>query len=78
VCARILGLAVCFANASVFFYGEGTLEAVNMISFVYSLLQFLMLAELMRKNKHLIPHPNCDRFDFTMDQVCASREFCSF
>jgi hypothetical protein len=51
---------------------------VNVIGFVYSLLQFFMLAELMRKKKHLIPHPIRDRFDFIMDQVCALRELCSF
>ncbi|KAK3155953.1 hypothetical protein QOZ80_2AG0100890 [Eleusine coracana subsp. coracana] len=46
-------------------------EAVNVIGFVYSLLQFGALADLMRKNKHLIPHPKRDLFDFTMDQVLA-------
>ncbi|XP_062224142.1 CASP-like protein 4A1 isoform X2 [Phragmites australis] len=43
-------------------------EAVNVIGFVYSVFQFVALAELMRKNKHLIPHPKRDIFDFTMDQ----------
>lgn len=53
-------------------------EAVNVIGFVYSLLQFAVLAELIWKNKHLIPHPKRDLFDFTVDQVCASRELFSF
>ena len=43
-----------------------------MIGFVYSVFQFAALVGLMRKNKHLIPHPKRDLFDFTMDQVCAS------
>ena len=47
-------------------------EAVNVIGFVYSVFQFAALVWLMRKNKHLIPHPKRDLFDFTMDQVCAS------
>uniref|UniRef100_A0A0A9FJS6 CASP-like protein n=1 Tax=Arundo donax TaxID=35708 RepID=A0A0A9FJS6_ARUDO len=46
-------------------------EAVNVIGFVYSVFQFVALAELMRKNKHLIPYPRRDLFDFTMDQVLA-------
>ncbi|GJN18931.1 hypothetical protein PR202_gb06143 [Eleusine coracana subsp. coracana] len=46
-------------------------EAMNVIGFVYSLLQFGALADLMRKNKHLIPHPKRDLFDFAMDQVLA-------
>jgi hypothetical protein len=28
----------------------------------------------MRKKKHLVPHPIRDRFDFVMDQVCASSQ----
>jgi hypothetical protein len=51
---------------------------VNVIGFIYSVLQFFMLAELMRKNRHLIPHPKRGIFDFFMDQVCASRELRSF
>ncbi|XP_062218136.1 CASP-like protein 4A1 [Phragmites australis] len=46
-------------------------EAVNVIGFLYSVFQFVALAVLMRKNKHLIPHPRRDLFDFTMDQVLA-------
>uniref|UniRef100_A0A0A9F4Y8 CASP-like protein n=1 Tax=Arundo donax TaxID=35708 RepID=A0A0A9F4Y8_ARUDO len=46
-------------------------EAVNVIGFVYSVFQFVALAELMRKNMHLIPHPRRDLFDFAMDQVLA-------
>jgi hypothetical protein len=45
-------------------------EAVNVIGFLYSVFQFVALAELMRTKKHLIPHPKRDLFDFTMDQVC--------
>lgn len=45
-------------------------EAVNVIGFIYSVFQFVVLAELMRRNKHLIAHPKRDLFDFTMDQVC--------
>ena len=41
-----------------------------MIGFIYSVFQFVALVELMRRNKHLIPHPKRDLFDFTMDQVC--------
>jgi len=44
--------------------------AVNVIGFLYSVFQFVALVELMRRNKHLIPHPKRDLFDFTMDQVC--------
>ncbi|KAL6888542.1 hypothetical protein ACP4OV_009568 [Aristida adscensionis] len=39
-------------------------EAVNVIGFVYSVLQFIALAG----NKHLIPHRKRDLFDFAMDQ----------
>jgi hypothetical protein len=44
---------------------------VNVIGFVYSVFQFAVLVGLMRKNKHLVPHPKRDLFDFTMDQVLA-------
>jgi hypothetical protein len=46
-------------------------EAVNVVGFLYSVFQFVALAELMRRNTHLIPHPKRGLFDFTMDQVCA-------
>ncbi|KAJ1277791.1 hypothetical protein BS78_04G030000 [Paspalum vaginatum] len=56
-----------YSNYSQFRYSE----AVNVIGFLYSIFQFAALAGLMRKNKHLIPHPKRDLFDFTMDQVLA-------
>nr|ACG35549.1 hypothetical protein [Zea mays] len=46
-------------------------EAVNVVGFLYSVFQFVALAELMRRNTHLIPHPKRGLFDFTMDQVLA-------
>nr|ACG43811.1 hypothetical protein [Zea mays] len=46
-------------------------EAVNVIGFLYSVFQFVALVELMRRNKHLIPHRKRGLFDFTMDQVLA-------
>uniref|UniRef100_A0A0D9YLZ0 CASP-like protein n=1 Tax=Oryza glumipatula TaxID=40148 RepID=A0A0D9YLZ0_9ORYZ len=46
-------------------------EAVNVIGFVYSVLQFFVLADLMRRNKHLNPRRKGDYFDFFMDQVLA-------
>jgi hypothetical protein len=56
-----------YSNYSQFRYSE----AVNVIGFVYSVFQFAVLVGLMRKNKHLVPHPKRDLFDFTMDQVLA-------
>jgi len=56
-----------YSNYSQFRYSE----AVNVIGFVYSVFQFAALVWLMRKNKHLIPHPKRDLFDFTMDQAMA-------
>ncbi|CAD6251963.1 unnamed protein product [Miscanthus lutarioriparius] len=56
-----------YSNYTQFRYSE----AVNVIGFLYSVFQFVALAELMRRNKHLIPHPKRDLFDFTMDQVLA-------
>lgn len=46
-------------------------EAVNVIGFVYSVLQFFVLADLLRRNKHLNPRRKGDYFDFFMDQVLA-------
>ncbi|XP_002453268.2 CASP-like protein 4A1 [Sorghum bicolor] len=54
-----------YSNYTQFRYSE----AVNVIGFIYSVFQFVALVELMRRNKHLIPHPKRDLFDFTMDQV---------
>ncbi|XP_066329235.1 CASP-like protein 4A1 [Miscanthus floridulus] len=56
-----------YSNYTQFRYSE----VVNVIGFLYSVFQFVALAELMRRNKHLIPHPKRDLFDFTMDQVLA-------
>ncbi|AQK68244.1 CASP-like protein 4A1 [Zea mays] len=56
-----------YSNYAQFRYSE----AVNVVGFLYSVFQFVALAELMRRNKHLIPHPKRDLFDFTMDQVVA-------
>uniref|UniRef100_A0A0D9VBX6 CASP-like protein n=1 Tax=Leersia perrieri TaxID=77586 RepID=A0A0D9VBX6_9ORYZ len=46
-------------------------EAVNVIGFVYSVFQFFVLADLMRRNKHLNPRRKGDYFDFFMDQALA-------
>ncbi|XP_066321165.1 CASP-like protein 4A1 [Miscanthus floridulus] len=56
-----------YSNYTQFRYSE----AVNVIGFLYSVFQFVALAEFMRRNKQLIPHPKRDLFDFTMDQVLA-------
>lgn len=56
-----------YSNYTQFRYSE----AVNVIGFLYSVFQFVALVELMRRNKHLIPHRKRGLFDFTMDQVLA-------
>uniref|UniRef100_J3L9E2 CASP-like protein n=1 Tax=Oryza brachyantha TaxID=4533 RepID=J3L9E2_ORYBR len=56
-----------FSNYSQLRYSE----AVNVIGFLYSVFQFFVLVNLMRRNKHLNPRPGGDYFDFFMDQVLA-------
>jgi hypothetical protein len=75
---RMLGFCLAWVGGFVYATRQTSIllrrrysEAVNVIGFLYSVFQFVALVELMRRNKHLIPHRKRGLFDFTMDQVYA-------